>query len=106
MADDRLRELERTFRRTGAVADEAVWLRARVQAGELTEGRLRLLAHLGHPAAVGLAPPGPNPLEVAGLDEQREIFDASWAWFAEVERLDPQALVAAGVVLGRHLLPI
>lgn len=103
MADDRLRELERTFRRTGAPADEAAWLRARVQAGELTEGRLRLLAHLGH-AAAALVSSGPNSLEVDHLDDGEAVWEALAEWFGELEDLDPGARVLAGVVIGRQLL--
>jgi len=51
MADDRLRQLERRFRESGAVEDEAAWLRARVRAGELPEERLRLAARMGQAAA-------------------------------------------------------
>ena len=52
MSDERLRELERRWKETGSVEDEAAWLSERVRAGELTEERLRLAAALGQPAAV------------------------------------------------------
>ena len=51
MTDARLRELERRFEHTRSIEDEAAWLRARVQAGELSEGRVRLAALLEHAAA-------------------------------------------------------
>jgi len=51
VADDHLRTLERRFRETGAVEDEAAWLRERVRAGVLPEARARLAAELGYPAA-------------------------------------------------------
>ena len=51
VSDADLRELERRWRETGCVDDEAAWLRARVQARELGEQRLELAAYLGHPAA-------------------------------------------------------
>lgn len=51
MSDARLREAERRWRETGAVADEATWLRERVRAGALDDARLRLAAYVGHPAS-------------------------------------------------------
>lgn len=41
MGDTRLRELERTWRATGASADEAAWLAERVRVGALAEARRR-----------------------------------------------------------------
>lgn len=51
MTDGRIRALERRAASTGGADDEAAWLLARVRAGDLAPERLRLLAHLGHPAA-------------------------------------------------------
>ena len=51
MTDANLRDLERRFRASGSVEDEAAYLRARVQAGELEQSRLELAAHCGDPAA-------------------------------------------------------
>ena len=48
MTDLHLREPERRFRESGSVEDEAAWLRARIQAGELTQDRLDIAAALGH----------------------------------------------------------
>lgn len=48
MTDSHLRDLERRFRASGSVEDEAAWLRARVQAGELSQERLELASALGH----------------------------------------------------------
>lgn len=52
MSDEELRRLERRFRETGALEDEAAWLRARLRAGELDQARLELAAHCGLEAAV------------------------------------------------------
>lgn len=61
VSDAKLRELERRWRETGAVEDEAAWLRERVRVGELTRERLFLAASCGHDgarvAAEGEAPP-------------------------------------------------
>lgn len=51
MTDARLRELERRFRLAGSVENEAAWLRARVQAGDLRPSNLELAAFCGHEAA-------------------------------------------------------
>tara|TARA_R110002072_G_scaffold140386_2_gene284620 strand:+ start:207 stop:338 length:132 start_codon:yes stop_codon:yes gene_type:complete len=37
VSDADLRELERRFRETGSVEEEAAWLQERVRAGELTQ---------------------------------------------------------------------
>ncbi|MBL4850446.1 MAG: hypothetical protein JKY65_33430 [Planctomycetes bacterium] len=58
MSDSRLRELERRWKETGSVDDEAAWLRGRVNAGEFSAERLEVLARIGHPAASdGAVPP-------------------------------------------------
>ena len=51
MSDQRLRELERRWRETGSVEDEAAYLRERVRVGDLTQERLELAAHCGHEGA-------------------------------------------------------
>lgn len=54
MSDESLRQLERAFRVSGAPADEARLLRARLRQGDLALGEvgLQLAAYLGHEAAV------------------------------------------------------
>ncbi|MEZ6187859.1 MAG: hypothetical protein R3F62_22970 [Planctomycetota bacterium] len=66
MSDERLRELERRWRETGAVQDEAGLLLERVRVGELEQRRVEFAAFFGHHAAelaVGrsdfAAPPDP-----------------------------------------------
>lgn len=51
MSDERLRELERRWKETGAVKDEAAFLLERVRAGQLPQERLELAARLGVQAA-------------------------------------------------------
>ena len=51
MGDEELRALERRWRETGAVEDEARWHLARVRAGALPQARLELAAALGVPGA-------------------------------------------------------
>lgn len=55
VSDADLRELERRFRETGSVEDEAAWLRARVKTGDLEQSKLELAAYCGHQAAVEAA---------------------------------------------------
>jgi hypothetical protein len=63
MSDQRLRELERRFRATGAPEDEAPLLQERLRRGDLSAARLELAAYLGHEGAAlackaeGIAPP-------------------------------------------------
>ena len=51
MSDAKLRELERRWKETGAVEDEAAYLLERVRVGELTQERLELAAYCGHDGA-------------------------------------------------------
>jgi len=47
MSDSKLRELERRWRETKSVEDEAAYLRERVRVGDLTQERLELAAVAG-----------------------------------------------------------
>jgi len=76
MSDADLRELERRFRETGSVDDEAAWLRARIQAGELSEGRLRLAIYFGHAGSSDV------------LDQEIPVIDRLWDWADGVPRSD------------------
>ena len=51
MSDQKLRDLERRWRETGSVEDEAAYLRERVRVGDLTQERLELAAYCGHEGA-------------------------------------------------------
>lgn len=66
VSDTGLRELERRFRETGSVEDEASWLRARVQAGELEPSMLQLAALLGFKAAEAASDEPPEDDLLAG----------------------------------------
>jgi hypothetical protein len=73
--DERLRELERRFKETGAVEDEANWLRARVRAGTLSEQRLQVAAYVGHAlAAKMLVEAGFEPRRIPRW-RQRSVSD-------------------------------
>lgn len=91
MNDERLRELERRFLETQAVADEAAWLGARVQAGQVSRDRLELAAILGDPAA--------KRLSESSLDMSlREFLELT----SEVDRL---AFARVGLALLRPERP-
>lgn len=51
MGDLKIRELERRFKETGALADEAPWLAERLRVGTLSRDRLALAGFLGSAAA-------------------------------------------------------
>ena len=55
MSDARLRELERRWRESGSVEDEAAYLRERVRVGDLRQDRLELAAYCGHEAAARIS---------------------------------------------------
>lgn len=60
--DEQLRDLERRFRQSGTVDDEAAWLAARRAAGRLTTAGLEVLAHAGSAAASAVIQrPAGNP---------------------------------------------
>lgn len=68
MSDTVLRDLERRWRQTRSVDDEAAYLLGRVRAGAVSQQRLDLAAYCGHPAyaSSGAVPEAAEPF-VAGL---------------------------------------
>lgn len=74
MGDDHLRNLERRWKVTGALADEASFLAEKVRVGSTSSESLRLAGHLGYPAAISagkLVSPG------NALHNQSEWHDAT-----------------------------
>ena len=61
MSDETLRRLERRWRETGAVEDEAALLAALLRAGELSRSALEVAVHLGHEAATSVVGLGVSP---------------------------------------------
>lgn len=81
MSDAALRELERRWRTSGAVEDEAAWHAARSRAGQLDRGRLQLAADLGWRAAelaVGTLDPASPPGIVERLLPRRRPEPHTW----------------------------
>lgn len=100
MTDQKLRELERKWKETGSVEDEAAHLRERVRVGDLTQERLELAAYCGHAGAtlaISEAPSGHSSDFVE--------------WFRGLDRWPGAQIQAAAEVVGhcvsafRHQLP-
>lgn len=73
MADERLRALERAWKESGSVADEAAYLRERVRVGDLMQERLELAAYCMHQGArAALGPESAAPPANHGLVEWAE----------------------------------
>ena len=93
MSDDKLRELERRWKETGSVEDEAAYLLERVRAGELTRERLELVAYCGHRgAAVAIGTVG-----LGGNSGDLEAWAKGLSQWHEA--LVQAGLVAAGLAL-------
>jgi len=116
VSDGTLRELERKFRETGSVEDEAAWLRARVQTGDLEQERLEFAAQCGHAAALAAlptssawTPPKHEPFDSPAL--QAEMTAVGWwegqtaeAWAYRVADQGKEAsLLATRALLGQGL---
>lgn len=83
MADERWRALERRWQQTGAVEDEAALIAERLRAGDLAEERGRLLAWLGHEAAVLAVGPAFDERELADASTKRRAQHAFWSGLAD-----------------------
>ena len=68
MGDADLRELERRFRETGSVEDEAAYLLERVRVGELDPARLRIASDLS------VSGVGPTSTPTPSLDAGAEVW--------------------------------
>jgi hypothetical protein len=100
VADERVRELERRFRQSGAIEDEVAWLEARVRAGALARRRLELAAYLGHPAARRLVDPPPEHR----LETERQAESELWGF--QFHHWQRPWLARACVAAVRLLLPL
>lgn len=102
MSDERLRELERRWKETAAVEDEALWLTERVRAGELSPDGLEAAACLGHDAArraVGETPAGVDPLVYWWLGEDQVETGAEPRWSRALSKLGPTSPLRAGIAI-------
>lgn len=83
---------------TRSVEDEAAWLRARLQCGELAEARLRLAAYCGHLASRSIVEVGPaeaDTSDITGLIRwSRELAEfSSEVWVASLLPIAADELV-------------
>lgn len=99
VSDAELRAFERTWRETGDPQDGAAWLRARVQAGELSEERLRLAACLDHEAAcLATGYEGSSPdLQLVDFARRLASFDAAIQVRAALAALAPDPPSGTGL---------
>lgn len=70
MSDEHLRELERQWKKTGAVDDEAAYLLERIRVGDLDHAKLELAAFVGHEGARVAAP---SALRVEALTDNQQV---------------------------------
>jgi hypothetical protein len=93
MADERLRNLERRWRETGTLEDEAVYLRERIRQGDLSERKLYLAAYLGIPGAIAALDEDERPCmgDMKRVREQRERL------YALCPGADPTPLDSEGI---------
>lgn len=103
MSDSKLRELERRWRDTGDVQDEAAWLKERVRVGDLSREVVELCALCGHEAAL-LVLPSPSALTRLGTRMWEAV---AGKWLSEPLRkvAGHEAAVRAAVAVARLVLP-
>jgi len=80
MSDADLRGLERRFRETGSVEDEAAWLLERVRSGGLEESRLELATFLGHRAATLALSGEPRVLKPGSWEISQLLCTSEPSW--------------------------
>lgn len=78
MSDSRLRELERRWKETGLVEDEAAFLLERVRVGELTADDLKRAAYCGHLPSSTVTRFSVEPEQNLGCWAIAEGLDAPW----------------------------
>lgn len=93
MSDEALRTLERRWRESGAIEDEAALLLERARRGDLTPERLELAAYCHHPAAV-FARGGASPSEGEELE----------SWLRGLTERGRPAFRLAAVLVARAVL--
>lgn len=82
MSNSTLQTLERRWRESGAIQDEARYLVERVRTGELPQINLRLAAMCGCPPAVEAM--GPGPTETTVKDWLASFQQTADTWFPEM----------------------
>ena len=93
MSDAKLRELERKWKESGSVEDEAAYLRERVRVGDLTQERLELAAYCGHGAA-----------SLALGTHMTAQYGPAWTSDL-IKRYGKRSAIFLGIVAAEELLP-
>ena len=94
MSDTKLRELERRWKETGSLDDEAAYLRERVRAGGLSSECLELAAFCGHGAAC-------RALSSAVPDVSGDLVE----WAGGLQRWGQVAATVAALSAAKQVLP-
>jgi hypothetical protein len=94
MGDLRLRKLERRWKETGTVEDEAAYLLEAVRAGALSQRNLELASDLGYRAARHVLEL--EPLQEVGLAKHGNFLRQRWGQWE---------LVRASLTVAQYLLP-
>lgn len=103
MSDARLRDLERRWRDTRAVSDEAAYLVERLRAGDLDPERLRVAARCGHPAAVEALGEPPVFPRLEGADDDAARATVA-AWLRGFDAFPREVRVRVALVLAKATL--
>jgi hypothetical protein len=90
MGDEKLRDLERRWRQTGSVGDEAAYLLERVRVGDLLPTKLELAAYCGHAGAS-------RACNQSALRSQPRASDDLGEWSTELAPWGREALVVAAI---------
>lgn len=111
VSDAKLRELERRWRETGAVDDEAAYLLERVRVGDLTPERVELAAYCGNAGArATLAPAAPAVfcvLPSSTTDEwDYEARESFRSFLTRVAGFGGEAFLHAALAAGWFVLPV
>jgi len=95
MTDEKLRALERRWRESGSVDDEAAWLRERVKQGDLSQEMLGLAAHCGHQA---------SQIVLGDVDNPHSLKQPDWV--SRLELYGKTVVILSAVVCAAEVLPI
>jgi len=94
VTDSKLRELERRWKETGSVEDEARYLLERVRVGDLEREKLELAAYCGHEGAQSAVVHSPSPA--------RSVDD----WVSGLRRWGHHAFAQVAHVAAEAVLPV
>lgn len=97
MTDSRLRALERRWKESGSVEDEAAYLRERVRVGDIDQETLELVSRLGHEAAQMVCPQQFLPFDQEDLDSLQE-------WIEALHQISPRLAGISAMLAVEHVL--